>query len=221
MPRPPIRTLLLDRDGTVIEDRHYLHDPEGVVLVPGAGPALARLVGAGLRLFLVTNQSGIGRGYYGVADFEAVQHRLLALLAAQGVPIADTAYCPHTPDAGCACRKPATGLFDRLRARHGLEPTTTAVMGDSAADIAFGLALGAPLTILVMTGHGTRTAADLGLAPLAGPVLELPDRLAHWPHVLARDLPAAVDWLLGTSKTPRTEPSPPRQSPWTEGPNSG
>jgi len=204
MPRPFIRNVLLDRDGTIIEDRHYLCDPEGVVLVPGAGPALARLAHAGCGLFCVTNQSGIGRGYYTEAAFAAVQRRLMDLLAGQGVSLADTVHCPHPPEAGCACRKPATGLFDQLRARHGLDPAATAVIGDAASDIAFGLALGAPLTILVATGHGAKTAASLGLPALHGPVLELPDRRPDGPHVLARDLDAAVDWLLGQADTPGT-----------------
>jgi len=204
MPRPVIRNVLLDRDGTVIEDRHYLCDPEGVVLVPGAGPALARLAQAGCRLFCVTNQSGIGRGYYTEAAFTAVQRRLEDLLAGHGVSLTDTVHCPHAPDDGCACRKPATGLFDRLRLRHELDPAATAVIGDAASDIAFGLALGAPLTILVATGHGAKTAATLGLPALHGPVLELPDRRPDWPHVLARDLAAAVDWLLGHADTPGT-----------------
>ena len=77
----PIRHILLDRDGTVIVERHYLADPDGVELLPGVGESLARLTRAGAKIYLVTNQSGIGRGYYGEADFQAVQARLLALLA--------------------------------------------------------------------------------------------------------------------------------------------
>jgi D-glycero-D-manno-heptose 1,7-bisphosphate phosphatase len=199
MPRPSIRNLLLDRDGTIIKERHYLHDPAGVSLIPGTGPALARLGAAGKHLFIVTNQSGIGRGYYAMADFEAVQCRLLELLAGHDVRIADTVCCPHTPDTGCSCRKPAIGLFTALRERHGLLAAATAVMGDAASDIAFGLALGSPLTILVLTGHGMKTAVSLGLPPLSGPVMELAGRLPNWPHVLARDLPAAADWLLGAA----------------------
>jgi len=126
------------------------------------------------------------------------------LLADQGVSLADTVHCPHAPEDGCSCRKPATGLFDQLRLRHELDPAAIAVIGDVASDIAFGLALGAALTILVATGHGSKTAASLGLPALHGPVLELPDRRPDWPHVLARDLPAAVDWLLGQADTSGT-----------------
>ncbi|MEA5088669.1 HAD family hydrolase [Solidesulfovibrio sp.] len=193
-----IRNVLLDRDGTVIEERHYLCDPEGVVLVPGGGKALARLVRAGMRLFAVTNQSGIGRGYYDPAQYEAVRNRLDALLAQYGVRLTETAHCPHAPAEGCACRKPATGMFTALAARHGLLAAETAVIGDAASDIAFGLALGSPLTILVTTGHGARHARELGLPQLPNDAasLALSARRPGWPHVLARDLPAAVDHLL-------------------------
>ncbi len=194
--RARIRNVLLDRDGTIIEERHYLDDPAGVALVPGAGEALGSLTRAGFRLFLVTNQSGIGRGYYGPEDFAAVQTRLLALLAPFGAVIADTVFCPHAPDAGCACRKPGIGLFTTLAARHGLVAAQTAVIGDAASDIAFGLALGSPLTILVRTGHGARTVRELGLPEPAAPDIPLARRGSGWPHALARDLPEAVAALL-------------------------
>jgi D-glycero-D-manno-heptose 1,7-bisphosphate phosphatase len=203
---PIIRNVLLDRDGTVIEERHYLHDPQGVALVRGCGEALAKLARAGLRLFAVTNQSGIGRGYYGQHQYEAVRERLDALLAAHGVRLAETAHCPHAPDDACACRKPATGMFEALAARHGLLAAETAVIGDAASDIAFGLALGSPLTILVVTGHGVRHARELGLPDPSDPVMVLSDRRPGWPHVLARDLPAAVDHILLAHVAPRSGP---------------
>lgn len=203
----PIRDVLLDRDGTIIEERHYLSDPDGVALVPGGGEALARLTRAGARLFCVTNQSGIGRGYYEKKDFDAVQARLLALLEPYGAVLTDTALCPHAPADACACRKPALGMFTALARRHRLHPAATAVIGDAASDIAFGLAFGSPLTILVTTGHGARHAGDLGLPGLDGrDVLVLSDRRSGWPHVLARDLPAAADFLLAGRLAPRETP---------------
>jgi len=89
---PRIRNVLLDRDGTIIEERNYLSDPAGVALIPGAGEALGRLTRAGIRLYCVTNQSGIGRGYYTAAEFEAVQQRLLSLLPPYGAAILDTGF---------------------------------------------------------------------------------------------------------------------------------
>ncbi len=177
---PDIETVLLDRDGTVIEDKHYLSDPAQVRLIPGAAQALARLQAAGMRLFVVSNQSGIGRGRFTEADHLAVHARLTELLAAHGVHLTDAAFCPHAPDAGCACRKPRTGQWELLRRRHGLDPATTVVIGDKASDVAFGHALGARLTILVLTGHGRAEAGKPGPPP----------------HAVAPDLAAAVDMLL-------------------------
>jgi D-glycero-D-manno-heptose 1,7-bisphosphate phosphatase len=194
--KPHIRNILLDRDGTVIQERNYLSDPGGVALVPGGGEALGRLTRAGARLFLVTNQSGIGRGYYSLADFQSVQERLLSLLTPYGASITDTAFCPHAPDDACPCRKPATGLFAALTAQYGLVAAETAVIGDAISDIAFGLALGSPLTILVHTGHGARMARELGLPEPQAEALVLDARQPGWPHVLAPDLSAAADFLM-------------------------
>lgn len=162
------RNILLDRDGTVIEDRHYLSDPAGVTLFPGAGEALAALASTGCRLFLVTNQSGIGRGYFTLADLDACQQRLADLLAPFGVTFTDVAYCPHGPEADCHCRKPRTGMWETLRQRHGLDPAETVIIGDKRDDIgvATGAALGAG--ILVLTGKGADHARKMGVCASVG-----------------------------------------------------
>lgn len=163
------RNILLDRDGTVIEDRHYLSDPAGVTLFPGAGQALAALAAAGCRLFLVTNQSGIGRGYFTLADLDACQQRLADLLAPFGVAFTDVVYCPHGPEADCHCRKPRTGMWETLRQRHGLDPAETVIIGDKRDDI--GVATGASLGagILVLTGKGADHASKMGVCPSVSP----------------------------------------------------
>ena len=112
--------VLLDRDGTLIEDKHYLSEPSGVALLPGVGPALSRLVQAGHRLFLVSNQSGVGRGYFTEQAVVACQKRLEELLEPYGVAFTDAVWCPHAPEESCFCRKPLPGMFDELRDRHGL-----------------------------------------------------------------------------------------------------
>lgn len=188
--------ILLDRDGTVIEEKHYLCDPDKVELVPGAGEALAGLAARGAKLFLVTNQSGIGRGYYRVEDFRAVQERLAALLAHFGAGFTDVSFCPHAPDEGCHCRKPAPGQWESLAAKHGLDLAKTVMAGDNWSDIAFGLNLGLPLVILTLTGHGREAAARLDLPVLIGSWMEISRRRPDQPHILARDLPAAVDAIL-------------------------
>ncbi len=184
--------ILLDRDGTVIVEKHYLCDPGKVELVPGAGEALARLAARGARFFLVTNQSGIGRGYYGLPDFNAVQERLAALLEHSGARLADTAFCPHAPGENCRCRKPALGQWETLAARHGLDPARTVMIGDNFSDVGFGLAAGLKRVILVLTGHGEEAAARLNLPALRGAFMDIVPRSPDQPHVLARDLPAAL-----------------------------
>ncbi len=193
-----IDSLILDRDGTVIADKHYLADPDGVELLPGAGEALARLARAGVRLFLASNQSGIGRGYFSEADQRAVHARLEALLQdGFGVTLSGAAHCPHAPEDGCDCRKPAPGMWRALAAAHGLDPAATAMVGDKIADVRFGLDAGLALSALVLTGKGAEHAARLGLPAPAGPVLEVRPRGEGRPHLVARDLAALADWLLG------------------------
>ena len=208
----PITAILLDRDGTIIEDRSYLGDPAGVTPLPGAVEGLARLAAHGLRLFIVTNQSGIGRGYFSLDDYLACRARLNEILAASGVNIADEVFCPHDPDAGCVCRKPALGMWENLRGRHGLNPENCIIIGDKAGDLEFGYAAGFALSILVLTGEGQKTAVRLGVSlsglslpgvirpdpdcpDTAAPAMETVDNTGR-PLLLARDLNAAADWLL-------------------------
>jgi histidinol-phosphate phosphatase family protein len=112
MTRVPPPIVFLDRDGTIIEDPGYLRDPDRVVLLPGAAEAIARLNAAGIPVAVVTNQSGIARGFMSEEDYQAVAQRLDDLLAAAGARLDTTAYCPHAPEISgpCDCRKPETGL---------------------------------------------------------------------------------------------------------------
>jgi D-glycero-D-manno-heptose 1,7-bisphosphate phosphatase len=192
-----IDSVFFDRDGTLIKDKHYLGDPEGVELLSGVGKALAGLAVVGVRLFVVSNQSGIGRGFFSEDACLACQARLAELLSARGAPLTGMAYCPHAPEQGCACRKPALGMWRALQAKHGLCPERCVMVGDKREDAAFGLAAGFVASILVLTGQGREHAAGLGLPVLPDgvPFLELQDRPPHWPHVLARDVPAAVAWV--------------------------
>jgi len=129
--------VFLDRDGTVIADRHYLGDPRGVELLPGAGEAISRLNRTGLPVILVTNQSGIGRGLFTQADFQSVQRRLLELLAEEGAHLDGVYHCPHAPDgdAPCECRKPAPGLFLQAAAEHGIDLRRSFYVGDRIRDV--------------------------------------------------------------------------------------
>ena len=130
--------VFLDRDGTLIHDRHYLSDPAGVELLPGAADAIARLNRAGAFVVLVTNQSGIGRGLYGEEEYRAVHARLVELLAAQGARLDADYHCPLAPDAPDpeAMRKPGAGMFLRAAREHGLDPAASWYVGDRARDVA-------------------------------------------------------------------------------------
>lgn len=201
MPTPA--AVLLDRDGTVIYDRHYLSDPEGVALLPGAADGLRLLRDAGAALFLVTNQSGIGRGMFSEDSFFACQARLEELLRCEGLELAGSIFCPHAPEqTGCACRKPQTGMWEELRDAHGLLPETSAMIGDKAVDIAFGRNAGLAASVLVLTGKGEREAAALGLPALEpGAGYLALDRNGkgreHWPDAIACTLHGAALFLLG------------------------
>lgn len=156
--------ILLDRDGTVIEERDYLADPEGVVLLPGAAAALRRLSDAGYALVLVSNQSGIARGLFGEQDHARVHARLEELLAAHGVHLDGAYHCPHHPDfaAPCACRKPAPGMFLRAASELGLDLRRSVLIGDRVRDVEAAAELGAR-GILVRTGYGAGEEAPAGI----------------------------------------------------------
>lgn len=161
----PPQAVFLDRDGTVIEERHYLSDPAGVALLPGVGEALGRLCSAGCKLFLVSNQSGIGRGYFTGDALAACQARLDDLLRPYGARFTDARFCPHAPDADCACRKPGTGMWEALRGVHGLDPACCVMVGDKPEDLAFAVRARFAAAWLTLTGHGRESAKTLGLPP--------------------------------------------------------
>jgi D-glycero-D-manno-heptose 1,7-bisphosphate phosphatase len=152
------RFVLLDRDGTLIVEKHYLADPDQVELIAGAADGLRRLAARDLGLVVVTNQSGIGRGFFDTARLAQIHERMLSQLRAEGVALDGIFFCPHHPDLACACRKPQTGLALRAAAELGFEPASAFVVGDMASDIGLGRALGAT-TLLVRTGHGAETLA--------------------------------------------------------------
>lgn len=128
------RFVFLDRDGTLTRDAGYTHRPGDLELLPGVPGALSRLAAAGYRLAIVTNQSGIGRGYFREQDFAAFQQRLIAALARAGIHIERTYHCPHAPADACSCRKPEPGLLHRAAAELGADLARSWIIGDTAAD---------------------------------------------------------------------------------------
>lgn len=153
--------VFLDRDGTVIAERNYLSDPAGVELLPGAVEGLKRMRALGLPLVLVSNQSGVGRGYFGMDAVHRVHGRLLELLEAQGAGLDAIYVCPHAPGEACACRKPLPGLIERAARELDLDPAQGFVVGDKPCDVDLGLVVNAT-TFLVTTGYGAGSAAECG-----------------------------------------------------------
>ncbi len=177
--------VFLDRDGTINEDEGYISNPEDLVLLPGAAGAIGRLNREGIKVIVITNQSGVGRGYYTPQDVRAVNRRLDELLALDGARLDGVYYCPHNPDDKCGCRKPETGLIVRAAEEHSVDLESSFVVGDKASDM--GLARGVNAkAVLVLTGVG----------------LEERDKLDEPADHVAEDLPGAVGWILERMKAP-------------------
>ncbi len=136
------RLVFVDRDGTLIRNVPYLHDPGRVELLPGAGEGLAALQDAGFRIVIVTNQQGIGLGYYKIEDFFAVNQELFRKLSPYEVKISRIYFCPHSLADGCACRKPRSALIDAALKHYGAQAADCYMLGDSAGDIEAGQAAG-------------------------------------------------------------------------------
>lgn len=153
------RFVILDRDGTVIVERHYLSAPKDVELIPEAASALRRLRDQGLGLVLVTNQSAIGRGYFDCDRLHAIHDQLRRLLREEGVELDGIYVCPHIPEDNCSCRKPKTGLLELASTDLRFDVRSSFVVGDKACDIELGRQVGAT-TFLVLTGYGAQVSSE-------------------------------------------------------------
>ena len=153
--RTRVPAVFVDRDGTLMVERNYLSDPAGVELVPAAAAALTVLRELGYALVVVTNQSGIARGTYTLADYHAVAARLDQVLQEAGVPVDGTYFCPHHPDitGPCSCRKPDTGMYVQAAEELGVDLARSWYVGDKVTDVLPAVSLGGR-GILVRTGYG-------------------------------------------------------------------
>ena len=179
--------VFLDRDGTIVSDSGFLHEPDAVQLLPGAAHAISRLNDAGWPVITVSNQSGIARGRYTEAAYHAVQRRLGELLARENARIDAAYFCPHHPEftGPCTCRKPGTRLFEDARAALGLDLARCWFVGDRPSDVAPARTLGGH-GLLVLTGLGTRhraAAAALGVPVVADLAAAVAAILADVPPV--------------------------------------
>jgi D-glycero-D-manno-heptose 1,7-bisphosphate phosphatase len=183
--------IFLDRDGTLVEEIPYLHEPERVVLLPGVGTALRALAGAGFALVVVTNQAGVAHGFYDDAAVEATHQRLAALLDAEDVRLDGVWYCPHHPDGvvpayarACQGRKPAPGMLLAAAGVLGLDLARSWLVGNHPGDLAAAEAAGVT-PLFVTTGDGAGRDAPPAVAVL-------PDLAAAAAVVLDDQLPATA-----------------------------
>jgi D-glycero-D-manno-heptose 1,7-bisphosphate phosphatase len=165
------RAAFIDRDGVINADHGYVFEADRLELLPGVTAALRRLQQAGWLLIVVTNQSGIARGFYSQAEYDALTRHLHDLLARQGVRLDAVYHCPHLPDAAvpayrleCDCRKPRPGMILRGIAEFGIDPARSMLFGDKPSDIEAGRAAGIGWCCLVAAEGTDRGDAD-GVAP--------------------------------------------------------
>lgn len=157
------RHVILDRDGVLNREAGgggYVREPAEFFWLPGAIEALALLRRAGVRLSVATNQSGVGRGLMTMAQLEAVHDRMKTEASSQGAALDIVLFCPHAPDEGCACRKPAPGLIREAIARSGIAAADSLVVGDDQRDLEAAARAGVKAA-LVRTGKGRKTEALL------------------------------------------------------------
>ncbi len=159
------RVIFLDRDGTINEEVHYLHRAKDFRLLPGVEEALRRFRGAGYKVVVVTNQSGVARGYYGEEDVERLHDYVDGLLRPRGAGIDHFFYCPHHPEHGigvyrasCRCRKPGTGMLEMAQQYYEIDKSQSWMIGDKLTDIQAGNRFGVH-TALVGTGYGAQVHA--------------------------------------------------------------
>lgn len=155
-----IAAIFLDRDGTIIEDTHYPRDPDLVSLTPNAAEGMRLMNKKGYFLFVVSNQSGVGRGIIKDFEFQAVHKKCCDLLKNEGVEVAQFAYCFHHPEDGCSCRKPGTDLVVRNFNNKPIDFANSFVVGDKLCDLELADNLHAQ-GVLVLTGKGKYTLAEL------------------------------------------------------------
>ena len=168
--------LFLDRDGTIIEEAHFLSDPDGVKLIPGAADVIAMANRRGVPVVVVTNQSGVGRGYYHWPEFAAVQARMIDDLASEGAVIDAVYACPHHHEGqppfdhgNHPARKPRPGMLRRAEEALGIDLTASWIVGDHASDVEAGLNGGLSSAVHVLTGHGHREGQREKAVAVASP----------------------------------------------------
>ena len=181
------QAVFLDRDGTLIKEMEYLRRPDQVAIFPGAAPALRRLQDAGFALFLVSNQSGVGRGYFTLADVERVHDHLTTELALDGVRFQKIYVAPEAPDQPSRGRKPSPQFLFDARDEFGVDLSQSYMIGDKLIDLECGWNAGVKQSLLVRTGYGAEWERDA------------PEKVAK--AVVVNDMAAAAAWILAAIST--------------------
>ena len=176
------RAIFFDRDGTLIAEKNYLSRPAEVELFPGAGAALKRLADAGFLLFVVTNQSGIGRGYFTLVDAERVNEHVAAELARDGVRFEKVYLAPEAPDQPSRGRKPSPQFLFDAREEFGLDLAASFMVGDKLIDLECGWNAGVKQSLLVRTGYGAKLEQNS------------PEQLTR--AIVVNGLKDVADWIL-------------------------
>jgi len=172
--------VFLDRDGTVNVDYGFVAKPEDVKLLPGVVEAIRELNQAGIPVFIISNQSGVGRGYYTVDDVKAVNEEIRKQLAEQGAKVQDFYFCPHAPEENCECRKPKVGLIRQAMEESNLDLKRIYTIGDKPSDVEL-----------------AHNAGGMGTVVFSGQTK--PEDIASWPFqpdFKAQDLIEDVKWIL-------------------------
>jgi len=177
----PKKIIVLDRDGVINRDSsEYIKTPDEWLPIPGSLEAIAKLVDHGFRIFIATNQSGIGRGLFNEATYKTIEQRMIECIESAGGHVEGVFYCPHGPEAQCDCRKPMGGLLLQIEEATGQKLAGCFLVGDSLRDLQAAETVAAQ-GILVLTGNGRKTLAGLD-ADHGVPVFD--------------DLSGAVEWVI-------------------------
>jgi D-glycero-D-manno-heptose 1,7-bisphosphate phosphatase len=158
--------LFLDRDGTINVEKEYISEPGELALIPGAAQAIARAHELGMKVVVVSNQSGVARGFITETAVITVNNRLKELLDTEGTYVDEIYYCPHYPENNsvCTCRKPKPGMFQRAQMEHSVDLKRSIMVGDRKSDMEAGRNIGA-VTMLVLTGYGKTYAESWDSIP--------------------------------------------------------
>ncbi len=175
--------VFIDRDGTVVLDKHYLADPRGLEVIPTVPEGIRKLNDANVPVIMITNQSGVARGKFDEATLELIHQRLFEILEDKGAIVNGIYYCPHMPDADCDCRKPKPGMLLRAKKERGFDLSKSYVVGDRMMDIEMAHSVGAIGVLVPEPGDQYHVDAEIEASK------EMPD-------MRKVTFVEAVDWIL-------------------------